>query len=200
MAKSSPFLRTAESARWPARNCAPRRPGSRPLWRPTRPDLSSPLPLRTTLALDLSTQASACGKVNRPAYSALPTMTPSTPRSARVAIARRSSRLDTPPDAMTGASVRSVTRGQRFEIGTAQCAVLGDVGDDEPRTPFAVKAFQHAPHVAAVGLPAAAPQPVLAGWIPFVESGRPGRPRPCRRVRRWPAHTTAGSPERRSPG
>ena len=89
-------------------------------------------------------------------------MAPSTPRSVSVAMARRSSRLDTPPEAITGASVRSATLRQQVEVRTVQRAVLGDVGDDEPRTALAVKAFQHLPQIAAVGLPAAAAQPVLA--------------------------------------
>ena len=77
-------------------------------------------------------------------------------------MARRSSRLDTPPDAITGASVRSATLDNRSRFGPGQRAVLGDVGDDEPRTSLSVKAFQHLPQIAAVGLPAAAAQPVPA--------------------------------------
>src|SRR3984885_10689833 len=50
---------------------------------------------------------------------------------------------------------------QQVEIGSGQGAVFGDIGDDETRTAFAVKAFQHFPQVAAVGLPAAPPQPVI---------------------------------------
>src|SRR5215218_9537932 len=52
--------------------------------------------------------------------------------------------------------------GEQFEVGTVQRAVLGDIGDDESRTVFAVKAFQHFPQVATIGLPAAATEPVLA--------------------------------------
>src|SRR5699024_10138879 len=41
---------------------------------------------------------SACGNVNEPAYSALPTMAPSTPIDLSDASARMSSRLETPPE------------------------------------------------------------------------------------------------------
>src|SRR6476469_3400438 len=44
-------------------------------------------------------------------------MAPSTPRSTRVAMARRSSRLETPPEAITGASVRSVTLASSSRFG-----------------------------------------------------------------------------------
>ena len=44
-------------------------------------------------------------------------MAPSTPQSVRVAMARRSSRLDTPPDAITGASVHSATPSSRPRLG-----------------------------------------------------------------------------------
>src|SRR6202048_4476692 len=53
-------------------------------------------------------------------------------------------------------------RAQQVEIGSGQRTVLGDIGHDEPRTPFAVKAFQYFPQVAAVGLPAATTQPMIA--------------------------------------
>ena len=86
---------------------------------------------------------------------------PSTPLPVSVAMARRSSRLDTPPDAITGASVRSATLDSRSRLGPCQRAVLGDVGDDEPRTSLFVKAFQNRPQISAVGLPATAAQPVL---------------------------------------
>src|ERR1700728_716765 len=52
-------------------------------------------------------------------------------------------------------------RAKQFEVGPGQRAVLGDIGDDEPRTSFAVKAFQHFPQISAVGLPTAAPQPMI---------------------------------------
>src|SRR5205814_6773455 len=51
--------------------------------------------------------ASACGIVNARAYSALPTITPSTPAGSSAASWRRSSSLDTPPLAITGRLVRS---------------------------------------------------------------------------------------------
>src|SRR5215208_1160201 len=35
--------------------------------------------------------------------------------------------------------------GEQLEVGTVQRAVLGDVCDDEARTSFAVKTFQHLP-------------------------------------------------------
>ena len=98
-------------------------------------------------------------------------------------MARRSSRLDTPPDAITGASVRSATLASRSRLGPLQRAVLGDVGDDEARTSFSVKAFQHRPQIAAVGLPAAAAQPVLAVGTKGRSARRARRP-PCRRARR----------------
>src|ERR1019366_2797591 len=48
--------------------------------------------------------ASACGSVNAPAYSALPTIAPSTPSGTSSRRSTRSCRLDTPPDAITGLS------------------------------------------------------------------------------------------------
>ena len=86
--------------------------------------------------------------------------------------------------------------GQQLEVRPVERAVLGDVGDDEARTAFAVKAFQHLPQVTAVGLPAAAAQPVLAvddldvqpdGHLVAVLGDRRGR-------------TTAGSPAPRCRG
>src|SRR5690606_7205125 len=44
------------------------------------------------------TAARASGRVNRPAYSALPTIAPSTPSGTRPAMATRSSMADTPPE------------------------------------------------------------------------------------------------------
>ena len=54
------------------------------------------------------------------------------------------------------------TARSKSRLGPGQGAVLGDVGDDEARTPFAVKAIEHLPQIAAVGLPAAAPEPMVA--------------------------------------
>src|SRR6266508_1529595 len=67
-----------------------------------------PLPLRV---------ASASATVKRPAYSALPTMTPSRPRTASGASARRSSRLETPPEAITGRSVAARTSPRLASAG-----------------------------------------------------------------------------------
>src|SRR5258708_3128819 len=55
----------------------------------------------------------ACSRVNAPAYRALPTIAPSTPAARSPAIASRSARLDTPPLAITGRSVRAQTRRSR---------------------------------------------------------------------------------------
>src|SRR5699024_930924 len=60
---------------------------------------------------------SASGRVNAPAYSALPTIAPSTPSSVSSRNARRSSRLDTPPEAITGASVAAHTCRRRSVFG-----------------------------------------------------------------------------------
>src|SRR5207247_6275659 len=57
-----------------------------------------------------ATAASACSSVNAPAYSALPTIAPSTPSGVSAAIARRSARLATPPLAITGRLVPAQTR------------------------------------------------------------------------------------------
>ncbi len=52
-----------------------------------------------------ATAARASGRVNAPAYKAFPTMAPSTPSGASAARSTRSCRLDTPPEATTGAFV-----------------------------------------------------------------------------------------------
>ncbi len=158
VAKSLPFFCTAESAPWPETNGFAASSRIAAAWetKASRSVSSS------AIAGYSPTAASACGSVNRPAYSAFPMIAPSTPLPVSVAMARRSSRLDTPPDAITGASVRSATLDEQLEVGPGQRAVLGDVGDDEPRASLLVKAFQHRPQVAAVGLPAASAQPVLA--------------------------------------
>src|SRR5690606_19860479 len=64
-----------------------------------------------------ATAASASGIVNAPEYSALPTIAPSTPMPVSDAMARRSSRLETPPEATTGLSVCSHTWRSRSRFG-----------------------------------------------------------------------------------
>src|SRR5260221_5256766 len=59
----------------------------------------------------------ACSRVNAPAYRALPTIAPATPAARSPAIASRSARLDTPPLAITGRSVRAQTRRSRSRLG-----------------------------------------------------------------------------------
>src|SRR5690606_8271387 len=61
--------------------------------------------------------ANASWMVNAPAYRALPVMTPSTPSGSRAANARKSSRVDTPPEAITGASVWAHTSFSRSRLG-----------------------------------------------------------------------------------
>ena len=92
----------------------------------------------------------------------MPTIAPSTPLPVSVAMARRSSRLDTPPEAITGASVRSATARSRSRLGPPSVPSLVTSVTTNREHPSVVKAFQHFPQVAAVGLPAAAAQPVLA--------------------------------------
>ena len=67
--------------------------------------------------VSLNTAARASCRVNAPAYRALPTMAPSTPSDVRPARARRSSRLDPPPLATTGAFVREHTSRYRSRLG-----------------------------------------------------------------------------------
>ena len=99
--------------------------------------------------------------MNRPAYSALPTIAPSTP----LPVKRRDCTQIVEARDATGGDHRNIGAlgdgAQQVEVRSGQRAVFGDVGDDEPRTTFAVKAFQHFPQVSAVGLPAAAAQPVI---------------------------------------
>src|SRR6266536_4829338 len=61
--------------------------------------------------------ASASATVKRPAYRALPTMTPSRPSAASGARARRSSRLETPPEAIKGRSVAASTSPRLASAG-----------------------------------------------------------------------------------
>ena len=51
---------------------------------------------------------------------------------------------------------------KQLQVRALHHSVFGDVGDDVPRTAFAIKAFQHLPQIATVGLPAAAAQPPAA--------------------------------------
>src|SRR5699024_2698128 len=59
----------------------------------------------------------AWGRVNAPAYRALPTIAPSTPAGTRSRRAAMSSRLEMPPEATTGASVRAQTWASRSVFG-----------------------------------------------------------------------------------
>ena len=104
------------------------------------------------------TASSASSRVNALAYSALPTIAPSTPSGTRAAMARRSSREETPPEATTGRSVAAQTFAQQLQVGALERAVLGDVGDDVAGAALGVQAGQRLVQVAAVAGPAAAAQ------------------------------------------
>src|SRR5947208_5248359 len=64
-----------------------------------------------------ATASKASSRVNAFAYRAFPTMEPSTPRGTSSAMARRSSRDDTPPDATTGRSVAAQTFFSSSRLG-----------------------------------------------------------------------------------
>ena len=115
-----------------------------------------------------ATAASACSSVNAPAYSALPTIAPSTPSGARAAIARRSARLATPPLAITGRPVPAHTRRSRSRFGPVQRAVPGDVGDHEAGTAVRVEPGEGLPEVSALLRPSPGREPVP----PHVEPDR----------------------------
>src|ERR1022692_334114 len=85
--------------------------------RPAVPDHRLPRGAGRTPARHPATALSACSRVNSPAYSALPMMAPSTPPGTSAAIACRSSRLDTPPLAITGREVRAQTARSRSRLG-----------------------------------------------------------------------------------
>src|SRR5262249_22879428 len=71
-----------------------------------------------TVALDHgASTANASATVNAPAYSALPVITPSTPTDSNVDSARRSSSVDTPPEAITGAPVCAQTSRSSSRLG-----------------------------------------------------------------------------------
>ena len=139
---------------------------------------------------------SASGRVNAPAYSALPTIEPST--TPAPATGQRDQVGDRGDAA--GGDHRRVGRrahlAQQLEVRPAQRAVLGDVGDDVAG--------------AAVARPAG-PAPPTGRRRPRSSRGRracraparPARPRSARRARRSPTRTTPGPPARRcrcSPG
>ena len=91
--------------------------------------------------------------------------------------------------------MRSATSRNRSRFGPGERAVLGDVGDDVARAAVALKAFEHLPQVAAVGVPAAAAQPVLP--VDDLTSRPTAIRSPCSAIAR--AHH-AGSPSQRCRG
>src|SRR3984957_21267547 len=163
VAKSSPRLLTAESARWPATK------GFAATSRIA--DASAPSPSRSIAALPRHRgqrlRQSESSGVERLADD----------RAFHAAAGQR-------PDGTQIVETRHATGGdhrnigalgdgaQQVEIGSGQGAVFSDVGDDEPRTAFAIKAFQHFPQLSAVGLPAAAAQPVIAVDDLHIEADR----------------------------
>src|SRR6478609_7231658 len=64
-----------------------------------------------------ATALRASSRVNASAYSALPTMAPSTPSGTSREIARRSASEETPPEATTGLSVAAQTSRRRARLG-----------------------------------------------------------------------------------
>src|SRR5690625_4596475 len=68
--------------------------------------------------------SSASGRVNAPAYRALPTIDPSTPSGTSSRSAARSARDETPPEATTAASVREHTWRNRSTLGPCRVPSL----------------------------------------------------------------------------
>src|SRR5271166_604347 len=160
VAKSSPFLGTAESARWPARN------GTVAVSRIA--DASATNASRSIAGLlshrgQRLRQGEPTGVEGLAHDGALDAAAGESGNRAQVVQAGHAARRDHRGFGAIGDT------SQQVKIRATQGAVLADIGDDEPRTSLAVKAFQHVPQVAAIGLPAAPAQPVFAAWIALVD-------------------------------
>src|SRR5277367_5711676 len=153
VAKSSPRLLTAESARWPATNCL--------VVASRIADASATSATRSIAAL----ACYRCQRLRQTESSGVERLADNRALDT-VAGQRGDGTQIIEAGHATGGDHRGVgalgDRAQQAEVRPGQGAVLGYIGDDESRTPFAVKAFQHFPQIAAVGLPAAAPQSVVA--------------------------------------
>ena len=103
---------------------------------------------------------------------------------AQAAIARRSARLDTPPLAMTGRSVRAQTRRSRSRFGPRSMPSLSHVGDHVPAAAVGVEPGE-ASSTARRRRWSSRARPA---WC----RARPARPRSGRRARRWRARTQSG--------
>ena len=80
---------------------------------------------------------------------------PSRPSSVSERRTRRSSRLETPPDATTGLPVRLQHAPQQLDVRAAEGAVLVHVGDDVAGAAGLLEPGQHVVEVAALARPAA---------------------------------------------
>src|SRR6516165_4860534 len=167
VAKSLPFLGTAESARWPSRNrgTAASRIADAPSTRgatSASKSIAALLPYRSQ-CLRQGEPPGVEGFADDGALDPAGGEGGQVCQGTQVVQAGHTAGCDHRGCGAIGHG------GQQVEIGAAQRAVLGDIGDHEPRTSLSVKAFQHFPQIAPVGLPAAPAQPVLAGWIALVE-------------------------------
>ena len=116
----------------------------------------------------------ASSRVKLPTYRAVPMMAPSTPCGTSSARApAMSSRVEIPPLATTGLSVRSQTCAQQVEVRAGQHAVGGDVGDHEAGAAGRGPAGQGLVQLTAL------PGPAAGGELAC--RGRPGRWRSGRR-------------------
>ena len=136
------------------------------------------------------TAASASCRVNAPAYSALPTIAPST--RAQVGDRPQVASDETPPLATTAASVRAQTSRSRPRFGPVQRAVPVHVGDDVARAAVGVQPGQRLPQFAA--------RPASSRGRPAWCRARRGRPRSARRARRSPRAPSPGTPAPPCPG
>src|SRR5689334_19972189 len=148
VAKSLPFLRTAESARCPAMNGADA--SSR---------ISAAVPSSAASRLEsigsAADRGQGLGKGESPGVERLSddrTLDATFGQGGdgpQIIEARHAAGGDDGDTAAFG------DRGEQLQIRPGQGAVLGDVGDHIPGTPLTLKAVQHLPQIAPVGLPAA---------------------------------------------
>src|ERR1700694_2631945 len=141
VAKSLPFLRTAESARWPAMNglAAASRITAASETRASRSAVSSAIAFLLSYRGQRLRQRESPGIERLADDGALNTAFRECGDGPQVVEAR---------DAAGGDHRRIGALGdiaQQVEVGSGQRAVLGDVGDHEARTSLAVKTFQHLP-------------------------------------------------------
>src|SRR5215207_11635066 len=123
--------------------------------------------------------ARASVTVKRPAYRALPTMAPSRPSGSRAARARRSSRVATPPEAITGRLVAARTWARRSVAGPVSMPSLATSVWTKRRQPAASRRWRTSNRS-----PPLAVQP--RAW-----RVRPRASRPTATASPWPAQASA---------